>query len=243
VTRKSIALFGLIMTTWLLTTGVAIGAAAAPAPEMDVQVWAAAQPGQALVIVGATLATDTPLPATVQLPVVQGTSVDWAGEIGDSSGQDAQRDFALRQGAGGQYVEFEVSQSRNAQIELSGIPLTTADGSYSATVNWVQTVPASVTTFSVRLPAGASAVTLDPTPAREPETNQAGETLYTLPSRELAEGAGQVLYLSYETPASGSSSAAAEGDSSPVLAILIVLLVVMTSVLALVLVKRRNAKP
>jgi hypothetical protein len=239
--RGAIVALVLGLTAQLCVVG-ALFAATTPSPDIDVQVWAGAQAGQAIVIVGTTLPDDTALPTTVRLPIVNGTTVDWAGEIGGASGQDMQREFTIEQGSGGQYAEFELEGSRQAQIELSGIPLTVTGNKYSANVDWVQTVPANVTLFSVRLPAGISNVTLNPPPAREPDTNQAGESLYTLPSKELPEGGAQLVSLAY-TIGEATPTTPVATDYNVVVGVLLLLLVALIVVLVLVMARQRRQAP
>lgn len=218
--------------------------AAAPAAsgDMDVQLWAGAQPGQAVVIVGVELPETVQLPATVRIPTVKGMSVDWAGEILDSAAsQDPQREYVIKDGIGGQYAEFEISQSHTAQIELSGLPLTAGQNGISAAIDFVQTAPSEVTGFSVRLPSGAREATITPAPTGAPETNEAGEALYTLPSAELAAGAIQPVTLAYTT---GSAAPAPQptANSSALIALLLALLVVAAGLLIFVL-KRQGSAP
>jgi hypothetical protein len=237
--RRLFAL-GLLVATLAMAPATAFAAAPVATGDMDVQLWAAAQPGQAVVIVGVSLPEQVQLPATVRIPVVAGMQVDWAGEILDSAAsQDPQRAFTLKDGAGGQYAEFEISQSRKAQVELSGLPLSATGGGFSAAVDYVQTAPAPVTGFSVRLPAGAREASITPPPAGSPDQNEAGETLYTLPSAELGEGETVRVAVSYST-GTPTPVAAQSTDSSAIIVLLLVALVLAVGVL-LVVVRRQRA--
>lgn len=237
-------LIGLVFTLALACfapTSV-LAAPSAPLPEeMDVQLWAGAQAGQAIVIVGVSLPADAELPAVVRIPVISGMTVDWAGEIAGQEGQDQQHEFELKQGTGGQYAEFEVTRSRSAQIELSGVPLTVNGSTTSAAIDFIQTAPATVTAFSVRVPAGAADVTIDPSPSGAADQNEAGESLYTLPSKELADGASQRVSVGYTT--GGTTSKPASGATPGVLVgVLIGLLVLAAAVLAFVLGRQRESR-
>lgn len=235
-----------------VVTGILLHAALLPGfacaaetvPEMDVQIWPGGQAGQIVVIVGMTLPESTELPTTVRLPLVAGTSVSWAGEIvGTDTSQDIEREVALQQGVGGQYAEFELSESRQAQIELSGLTLTTTGSSASARVEFVQTTPGEkLTGFSARLPVGAQDVTIDPAPVGAAELNDVGEALYTLPSSRLAEGASQAVTISYSTGGAGNTSSAQAQGSSVLLGVLAGLLVLAIVVL-IVMIKRSGSRP
>jgi hypothetical protein len=220
--------------------------AAAPLADgdTDVQLWPGAQPGQLIVIVSVTLPETTELPATVRIPVPDGMRVDWAGEIlaeGDAA-NDPQRGFTLGQGEGGQYAELELSESRMGQIELSGLALAVDGSVSSATLRYVQTVPTGVVSFSVRVPAGASSVIIEPAPALEPSRNATGESLYTLPSFELEPGAAQSVSVSYSSGQATAQSTGAGGISSTLIGVLVALLVGAVILLAVVLKRQRGTK-
>lgn len=216
--------------------------AAAPVAEgaTDVQLWPGAIAGQLVVIVTVTLDETVELPATVQIPVPEGMEADWAGEIlaqGDPA-DDPQREFTLEQGTGGQYARMEISESNQAQMEFSGVPLTVSGSEYSATLRYVQTVPTSLVGFSVRLPSGASSVVIDPPAPREPDRNETGETLYTLPSFELNPGAAQSVSVSYvlgDRSPSGVSS-----ESGTVIGILVAMLAGAIVLLLFVMSRQRK---
>jgi hypothetical protein len=195
-----------------------------------------------VVIVTVTLDDSVELPATVQVPVLDGMNIDWAGEIlpqGDSA-DDPQREYTMGQGNGGQYAQMEVSESTQAQVELSGIPLTISGSEYSAAVRYVQTVPTSVVGFSVRLPAGVTAVSIDPAAPREPDRNESGETLYTLPSFELAPGDAQSVSVVYSV--GGASQGGDGADVATIIAVLVALLAGAIVLLLFVMGRQRKAE-
>jgi hypothetical protein len=239
-------------TTAIVAT-IALTLALSPAPvsaqaiepgETEVQLWPAAQPGQLVVIVSQTLPEGVDLPATVRLPVPEGMRVEWAGEIlGETTrAADPPREFELKDGTGGQYAEFSLSESRQAQIELAGIALTSNASTVSTALDWVQSAPSALTAFSVRLPSGAGDVSIDPTPVGQPDSNEAGETLYTLPSRELEDGATQRVSVSYSL---GGAPAQTQGEGSasgPLVAVLAVVLVLAVAALAFVISRQRRAQ-
>lgn len=188
----------------LLLAGVAPAGAQAPAPplatgSMDVQIWPGAQQGTAVVIASVTLADDAVLPATVRIPVLPGTEVDWAGEIAGGDPQaDPTREYTVRDGEGGQYAEFVLSEYRQGQIESVGIPLQSQQDVFSMQAQWVQSAPATETILSVRLVSGAHTVDITPAPAGQPARNAAGETLYTIPPRVLSVGETVDISIAYQ---------------------------------------------
>ena len=107
----------------------------------------------------------------------------------------------------------------------------------SADVDWVQSVSASQTTFSVRVPAGVSEVQITPVPDGRPVTNEQGEALYLLPSKTLAAGDKQPVSLSYNTMPPVQSSSALNANA--IVIGLVVVLVIAVGALVVIL-RRRN---
>lgn len=221
----------------VLALGAPVAAFAAEAQAqapMDVQVWPGADPGQLLVIVSVNISPDTPLPTTVRIPVVEGFQVTWAGEVAAVQQNDLQRQPQIKKGVGGEYAEFEVTTNRQAQVEFGSVPLSQTAEGQSATVRFVQTVPVDTTSFSVRVPADVSKVTIEPAPAGAPQRNQAGEQLYTLPSKQLAPGEATTVSVAYRL---GQELVPVDQGppAVPVVAILSFLIVVAAAVLVVVL--------
>jgi len=214
--RTQLGLSAAVLCIALLTPCVGFAAESTQSPRtarpaggtVDVQFWMAAKPDGAVAIVSYELEDSVKLPAVVQIPIVTGMVVDWAGEISDSGdiNQDIERTYTIAEGAGGKYVEMELTEFRVAQIDLSGKPMTVSGSDVSAVFEFVQSAPSSATFFSVRVPAGASDVKTEPAAVNKPTVNSSGETLYTLPSADLDLGAKQAVSVSYSTNPAGSSS-------------------------------------
>jgi nitrogen fixation-related uncharacterized protein len=178
--------------------------AQAPTPElgigtMDIQIWPGAQQGETVVIASVTIGDEIDLPATVRIPVVPGTTVDWAGEIaGGSPEDDPVREYTIAEGEGAEYAELVLTEFRQGQIESVGIPLQSAGDSFSLSAQWVQSAPATETILSVRLMPGARDANITPAPVGAPARNQAGETLYTLAPRVLEVGETVDISVAYQ---------------------------------------------
>jgi hypothetical protein len=158
----------------------------------------ASTPGEAIVLVSTTIPDTTKLPATVRIPVPSGMTVQWAGELSgtDAAAADIERPHVLKQGVGGQYAEFTIERLRQAQIDVAGIRIPQG-GAVTAQFAFVQSVPSERSVFSVRVPRGAYDVGIDPLPVGEPAGNDAGEAIYTLPSRQLKPGETARVSVSY----------------------------------------------
>lgn len=204
---------------------------------VDVQIWP--QDGATVVISSVELPASTKLPTLVRIPVIPGSTVEWAGEIvGPDISADIARDYKLVDGEGGQYAEFYLTTSRRGQIDSVASSLTAAGTTISTQVEWVQSVASSETIFSVRLPSTVSEVNIKPAPEGEPVDNGAGEVLYGLPSKTMAAGEKTTVSLSYNTvPAPVVDEASRSANT-----ILIVLGgVLVVAVGALLVVMRRRA--
>ncbi len=215
------------------TTPVVVGA-------LDVQLWPGAVEGQGIAILAVSVPETTTLPARVHIPIPAGTTVDWVGEIGDEVTEDVERPHTIEQGPDGTYAAVDLVGSRIAQLEVSGLPLENEDGTYSVKLDFVQTAPASVTGFSVRLPAGASDISIKPTAATEPETNDAGETLYTLESATLKDGESRTITASYRLGGAADDGGSALSTNT-LLGVLIGVLLLLGLVLVVVLRRQRPA--
>jgi len=205
---------------------------------LDAQVWPA-QDGKTVVIVDVTLDPKVKLPARVRIPVPKSAVVEWAGEIlsGDAS-TDKQRPFTLADGQGGSYAEFTLSVSHRGQIETNGIAMMASGTKLLTQVDWIQSVPSTSTLFTVRIPPAVSAVTIDPKPEGQPETNAVGESLYILPMQKLATGAQLAIKISYDT----APAAAAPTATVNLTAVYVVLGILLAGAVAVTvyLVSRQN---
>lgn len=205
--------------------------------EIDVQLWPAADPARVVVIVGERLPETTKLPVVVRVPVLDGMNVTWAGEISADGQSDVERPYKIVDGAKGRYAELQLTNSRDAQIELGGSPLSFSKGISSTKITFTQSVPSSLTAFSVRIPPAATEVRISPTPAGKPATNSDGEALYTLPSKSLRPGDTAQLSLSYRPISSQQQEPAKD---YPFLFLLVAGLVAAVLALVVVLLTRRK---
>lgn len=204
---------------------------------VQVQVWPEIDQNT-LVIVGAVLPTDTPLPATVELPLPLGASVQWAGEIeGTSTDLDIQRAHEIVPANGGSAVRFTIEQHRSFQYEAFLSPSTVNGDQRDVTLDWVHTVPSLDLSVAWRFPAGVTVVSLDPDAPGQPVSNAAGETLYTLVSVQPQPGDTLAFKASYRVP----GSATEQGGGVGPLQIVIGLLVVAATALVIALARQRQA--
>lgn len=180
------------------TTPVGPVKASAGGP-VDVQIWPG-QEGKTVVITVVEVDADTKLPTTVRIPVVPGTTVQWAGEIiGGDATADIEQRFKIVQGEGGEFAEFPLTKSRRGQIDAIGFPLVVAGDMRSVSLDWVQSVSSVLTAISVRLPANISKVEISPKPVGPAVNNPVGESLYSLNPKGYKPGEKQSIAISYST--------------------------------------------
>ncbi len=205
---------------------------------LQVQVWPEIDAQNTLVIVGATIPTDTPLPATVELPLPLGAQVQWVGEIeGTNPDLDVQRTHEIVPGEGGSAVRFTIETFRSFQYEAF-IPATAADGAErSVTFDWIQTVASRDQSVAWKFPAGATDVALDPDAPGQPATNAAGESLYTLVS--VAPLPGETLTFKATYLPAGAVQESGSGVSTVTIVIGLLVLAVVALIIALARQKRQ----
>lgn len=204
---------------------------------LEVQIWPGGQPGSTLLIVTGHIPQGAALPATVRLPLPDGTEVVWAGEIlGGPVAEDPARAWIVVDAGGGRALELTAEATRTVQYEAVAGPLTTAGGATTSVFVWSQSVDTGDVVFSVRVPAGVGEVSIDPMPVGDPLVNEAGESLYTLSPVMLTAGDSFTVTTTYGS----SSDEAGSVFDSPLLPVL--LGVLAFAVLALVLAVARGRK-
>ena len=207
---------------------------------LDLQAWP--ENGTLVVVTALTIPGTTKLPVTVRVPVPAGAQIQWAGEIlGGDPAADPTRVYKVKKSpAGGQYAEFTAETTRVVQVD-SYLPVLKTDGANtSATFDWIQSVNAPSETFSMRVPKGATNVVLTPKPSGAPETNAAGETLYSGDTLQLAAGSTTPVSIAYATGAAPVGATAAGGTGQSLLYFAFALLVVVAGVLVVIVVKQQK---
>ncbi len=205
---------------------------------LEVQIWPGGEMGYTVFIVTGHIPEDVALPATVRLPVFEGAEVVWSGEIlGGPVADDPERAATRVEGTGGPALEITAEATRTVQYEAIGAPLSVLDNLTTSVFEWVQSVETGDVTFSVRVPASAGTVTIDPLPVGDPRVNQDGEKLYTLRPAVLAPGDTFTVTTAYGPQGAGGGS----GSGFPVLPVLLGLLALAVAALVIVLLQSRHA--
>lgn len=236
VARRTAAAAALLLCV-SLPAGAFAAAPVASGP-VEVQVWPGEVSGGAVVIISTRLDESVRLPATVRLPLPEGLNVDWAGEIAPSNpASDVARAFTTGRVNGGRYVQFEVSEYREAQVDLSALPITTQGDISRVSMRYVQSTPSTETGFSVRIPAGYELKDSVPRSVGKPAVNVTGESLHALETQSLKLGEGLDVAVEYRVKAPVTPASRADR----LLIALAIAVVVVTAVLAVVVVRGRSA--
>jgi hypothetical protein len=226
-----------------LAAATVAGAAAAPAPEaggdLDLQTWS--ESGQLIVVTSVTVPESVKLPTVVRIPVPDGAAVQWAGEIlgGELSADPARPYKMIKSPVGGQYAEFTLEQTRSAQVDSSMAVVKVEGDVTSAAFEWVQSASSPLTSFSVRVPANASDPQITPRPSGQPDTNAAGERLYSGDPVKLKPGQKQQVSFSYSTGAAAPAQAAGSSLDA-LIGVLAAALGLALIVLVVVIVRQRR---
>lgn len=207
-----------------------------------VQFWPEGEAQTNVVIVGVELDQAVKLPATVQLPLPKGATVFWAGEIsGSDAAADIERNFKLVDGPDGKLVEFTAETTRAIQYDAT-VGAVEMDGNDILTsLDWNQAVKSKAVSFAVRVPSGVENVRISPDAPGEPQSNAAGEKLYTLPDMALQPGDTTKVEVVYNRMGLDSESSSTPG----LLPILFGLLAaaVVALIAAVALQRRKTSSP
>lgn len=209
-------------------------ASAAAVREYQIQFAPVTAQGDALAIVTAIVDPGESLPASVTVPVPEGATLLWAGEIlgGDPSADPARETTVERVGDMDLYT-FTLEQSYTGQVEIQ-LPGPTISGSrLSASMSWTNPGPEVLVTGAIIVEPGAADVETTPELVGETQSNEIGERLFPLAGLRLAEGG--TYPMSVEWSRGGGE---ASGSSDSTLALLIGALV--AAVVALIAVWARE---
>lgn len=189
----------LIPLALALALVVPASASAAVVREYQLQFAPVAQTGASLAIVSALVDPQEALPASVSVPVPAGSTLLWAGEVlgGDPSADPSRTTTVERIGEMDVYT-LTLEQAYTAQLEIQ-LPAPTISGSkVIAGLTWTNPGRETLVTGSVVVEPGGRDVKTTPAASGETRTNDAGETLYPVEGKRLAEGETYELTVEWE---------------------------------------------
>lgn len=205
---------------------------------VDVQLMPEAEPGSNVLVVGARLPEGTALPAVVNLPVPDGASVFWAGEItGGPPELDIRREFSIIEGPAGRIIQFTVETTLSVQYDALYGQIRFSGQDRETDLAWRQSVEIGELSMALRLPPGTQLLT--PEPRRPPQTNQVGERLYTLDPLSIDVGQGTTLTVTYRT----TNASPPRSEDIPITVWLVAAIGVAILLLAVVVHRQRKATP
>jgi len=201
---------GALALVLLLALALPVPAFGAPVKLDDttifVQFWPEGETDTNVVIVGVELDSKVPLPATVQLPLPEGATVFWAGEIvGPDASADLERPYKVVDGADGRLVEFTVETTRAVQYDATVGAVTIEGDEILTSLDWTQSAASKAVSFAVRVPAAVEDVRVDPEAPAAPQMNSVGESLYTLADQVLQVGDTSKIEVAYKRAGTGTA--------------------------------------
>jgi hypothetical protein len=195
-----------------LLFGSASLAFAQPVPWESVDIVIHDDQGSQLMIIAGQLATDTPLPAQVELAVPAGLRLQWSGEIvGDNPANDPTVMPKITKVGNSDIYAFTVKKSRTAQLELAIPGAVQSDGSkYAASVVWTPSQDVKELKIGFRIPAGAKIAT--PVAGAATVPGPTGFDYYRSTLLNVKAGKPVTFAFDYTAPA---AAAAAGSTGSP----------------------------
>lgn len=235
IRRSALLSFAIAAAVCLTATGVVAAPVSLENAELWVQLWPEGEPGTNVVIVGVHLPEGTALPATVRVPIPEGSTVYWAGEIVSAdAGTDIQRDFTIVDTDSGKAAELTLETTLSVQVDATFGTIEIDGNDLISKLQWTQSVASSGTMFAVLLPRGTGDVTIEPAPPGEPQENEAGERLYTLLPAVLQPGSTYPITVTYRRAGVESDESAPAPTILWVLGgLLLLAVVVLVAVIAL----------
>ncbi|MDO8964874.1 MAG: hypothetical protein Q7W30_10355 [Coriobacteriia bacterium] len=227
------------------TAALARATVGAPIDELQAQLWPE-EPSGCIIVVSAAVSPDAALPAIVRMPLPEGATIIWSGEVGKGdTSSDIQRPFTLEQGVGGRVAVIRIEKYREAQYEATYKDPTPIGDKLAATLDWVQSAPAATTAFAAKLTAGATDIALDPTAMGPAQKSPQGESLYSLVPNKLKVGESFTMTVAYRrgTAAAGTGVTSTPGApmSSQAQTLLIVLVaLIIAALVAMVVIAARS---
>lgn len=215
----------------------AVGSTPQAGGSIDLQTWP--ENGQLVVVTAVTVPPSVKLPTVVRVPLVTGSTVQWAGEVlgGDVSADPAREYKIVKSPVGGSYVQFTLETTRSAQVDAVVSNLITNGNNVSGSLEWIQSAASPSTSFSVRTPADAGNVQIVPKPSGPPDVGADGENLWGGDPLVLAPGQTQTISLAYTV---GQPSASAASGSVNTLVFLIEAALAIAVIVTIVLFVRQR---
>lgn len=219
MTSRSIRSLALAAVLFATTAFAAVPAPAFAAPgvtleSVDLQFDPGTVGHEPLLIVTGTVPDTTPLPATIRLPIAQGTTIRWAGEVlGGALEDDPTLQPSIEHTEDGyDIVSLTLSAGRRGQIELDAPGLVAQDGtSRLVRLAWMPVDEVGSINLMTAVPLGATISTMTPGATTGP-----GPANGTLISLETSGSVGGevLLQVAYEVPGAAAATATGAQGSS-----------------------------
>ncbi len=208
------SLFAVAVVALAVLIGGASVALAKPVPWDSVDLVVHDDNGKQLMILAGSIATETPLPAQVEIAVPAGLQLQWAGEIlgGDVANDPAVTPKITKSGASDIYA-FTLTKARTAQLELAIPGAVRVDGSkYAAAVTWTPHQELRELKIGFRIPTNAQIAT--PVPGATEVPGPTGFDYYRSTLTNVKANQPVTFAFDYTVPAMAAGAAGTAGASS-----------------------------
>lgn len=183
----------------LVSLGVAMPIAAQSGPaqlnSLAVELWPDYDRPAMLVLLTATLPQDTPLPATLALPIPAGAEIHAVASFNATGALMSDVDYTVENG------QITLTTPANRfRVEYYS-PYQVEDGKYSYTFKWVSDLAIEQVTTVVQQPVAAREFRIDPAATSSAAERGDGLTYYTLPARSVSAGEPFTVTITYAADA------------------------------------------
>ncbi len=161
--KRRPGLFALVALACAVSLALPAAAVATPLSKLDVTLLTQSQgAGEPLMLIAGEIAEDVTLPAEIVLPVPEGATIEWSGEIlGGDAQEDPSVEGRLEQRDGTNVVVFTLTQSRIGQAEVSFPGAVTAgDQAFTAAYDMAAPVAVESARYAIALPPGGQPTSL-----------------------------------------------------------------------------------
>ncbi|MHB8762373.1 MAG: hypothetical protein ACYC6J_08370 [Coriobacteriia bacterium] len=231
----------LFMLVLVVVTTMPAVASAAAVREYQLQFAPAARTGGALAIVSALLDPQESLPASVTVPVPTGATLLWIGEIlGGDPSADLAREFSVERVGDMDVYSLTLEQAYTAQAEIQ-LPAPASRGSeMHSALTWTNPGAEVLFTCAVIVEPGGIDVETSPDLAGVVRTNAAGESLYPLAGRRLAQGEAYEVIVGWKRGGGAAELPGAPGTLPWVLGALVAAIAALVLVIVWENTRRRR---
>jgi hypothetical protein len=193
VFNRIIVLF-ITVVTFFLVTAVQAQLPAGGLETLIVDFWPDYDQPNVLVLLTGTLPAETPLPATITIPLPNDADINAIARITDDNRMIDDIQYTIGNGS----LTLTTTTPR-FRIEYY-VPYETTGTTHAYDFNWQAAIPVQELLAAVQKPTGATTMTLEPAAANVVADSNDGFTYYALPTTAIPAGQAYTLHFEYDMP-------------------------------------------